>query len=222
MATGAPRHGVGTVRVDPTQITADGADALIRGIRSADVAVVPGCPDYSWIALENNNYVCSLTTAVTAAGTALSATPMISLANYIGNRFAFNIHALAMTWTSGTFGLGSVVAGQGRLTTVPASTLLHQQSIISGLVNSGKSSARLYGNTSMTNVGTPLFPVWSIGAHLGTDATVPAVQLTYQVDGALTLMPGAYFGLWHVGAAGSTPTARFAITWEEVPLHAVG
>jgi hypothetical protein len=160
-------------------------------------------------------YVASV--ASVAPGTALATTNQaFCLYNPPGNPKAFSVLKVAYGYVSGTLGAGYLAYAYLPSTSsfAPTGTAITPVSTLVGssAVGTGKPYSGVSGSTAPSLLRPSQF---SLGATLATTAAYPGPQVEY-IDGEFLVLPGGFFFVTGVAAAGSTPLVSIGVTYEEV------
>lgn len=200
----------------------DGVEEAVRLTRDAAVVTAPGHAAFYEATARKRMFHATVGVAGVAPGTALSATPAFAILNPAGSGVAAVLTAVSVGYVSGTLGAGMLVYAQATAPSpAPAGNLTTQQmGQITGPQNPASSACRAYSNTSLTNTPTILRPAFNLGAMAAATALLPSPCRDI-IDGEFIILPGAFFAVHGVAAAGTTPLVAIAGSWYEVPLSLI-
>jgi len=199
----------------------DGVEEAVRLTRDACLVTAAGHAGYFEPSARKRMYHATVGVAGVAPGTALSATPAFAILNPAGSGVAAVLVDFAVGYVSGTLGAGFLAYAQASAPAPPAGELSTvQMGQITGPQTRGQAACRAYSNTSLTNTPTILRPAFNLGAMAAATALLPTPCRDI-VDGEFILMPGAFFAVHGIAAAGTTPLVVISGSWYEVPLSLI-
>jgi hypothetical protein len=181
-------------------------------------------------AVSRGNVYAAVNLTARSPGTALGATPPITLYNPVasGKRLAI-LHVAfgqAATGTLGTGGLfhtvytikGPVASQSGTAPVVGSGAVITPVNCLVGTANASVAQAFELGTLNANPAVFGLFANLSevAGGTVGDNSD----RVFEDVDGAITLAPGAGWALEAIMAAGSSPLGWYSVVWEEIPVTA--
>lgn len=188
----------------------------IRGDKTGAVVVANTHGQFNESALQGAIMYATNLPAGVAPGTALSATPPLTLWNPPASGKNLSITKVSVGYVSGTLGGGNIALGQ-----IPA-----QVTVPSGgteivpscsLIGFPRGVGRAFTGSTVASTPTIIRPVFNLGAFTAATALAPQ-DCDILVDGSIVVPPGAAVCLQGIAAAGTTPLVILGFTYEEIPV----
>jgi hypothetical protein len=148
----------------------------------------------------------------------ITTTATLTLHNPVNSQKRLSIKKVALAYFNGTLGAGAWYHGYNPVGTVLPASGTNLPPVCLDIGNDSVAAAVGVCRSGPTVVaGTVLYPLGSSLPILASTANNP-FQIIEDVDGAITLEPGAVWQLLGVfGGTGSSPKVSAGIVWEEIP-----
>jgi hypothetical protein len=151
-----------------------------------------------------------------APGTALSATPPLTLYNPQQSGMQLSLLFASLGYISGALGAGSLVFGCNPTPSMAVPTGGTELVSLCELIGSPRGIGKAYQGATLAAAPVILRPVWTLGVADGTTKDIEDHVLA--CNGIPLIASGCSVSLQGIAAGGTTPLVLLSLTWEEVPI----
>ncbi len=212
---------IGIVGNAAKQPSRDGCTLTTRFGRSVERSTGMCHAEHYEAVSRGNVYTATSASAGVAPGTSLSTTGAFTLHNPLnsGKNLVILTASMVIPWktTSFTMGAGTIyfTTHAGVAVVNPTGTAIP---IRNALLGSSAVGVALAFESSSITTQVPLRPFCIVGAVVEDTTVLPVSFVKDAVNGEFVVGPGFGINLHGIMAAGSSPLAVLAMTWEEVPV----